>query len=37
MRVGESIGLRLRERAERLAGVALALLAIGLLIARLAG
>jgi putative Mn2+ efflux pump MntP len=37
MRVGKGIGDRLRERAERLAGVALALLAIGLLIARLAG
>jgi len=37
MRVGDGIGHRLRERAERLAGVALALLAIGLLIARLAG
>ena len=37
MRVGQGIGDRLREGAERLAGVALALLAIGLLIARLAG
>lgn len=37
MRLGERIGERARERAERLAGAALALLAIGLLIAKLAG
>jgi len=37
IRVGERIGERVREGAERLAGVALAVLAIGLLIAKLAG
>jgi manganese efflux pump family protein len=37
MRVGDRVGERIREGAERLAGVALGLLAIGLLIAKLAG
>jgi putative Mn2+ efflux pump MntP len=37
MRLGERIGERARERAERLAGAVLVLLAIGLLIAKLAG
>ena len=37
MRMGERIGERVRERAERLAGATLALLAIGLLVAKLAG
>jgi len=37
MRLGERIGERLRERAERLACAALALLGIGLLIAKLTG
>ncbi|MGA2926885.1 MAG: manganese efflux pump [Solirubrobacteraceae bacterium] len=37
MRVGKRIGKRVREGAERLAGAGLALLAIGLLIATLAG
>jgi hypothetical protein len=37
MRLGERVGERLRESAERLAGAALALLATGLLIAALVG
>ncbi len=37
MRVGERVGERAREGAERLAGAALALLAVGLLIAKLTG
>jgi hypothetical protein len=37
MRIGERIGKRMRDGAERLAGVGLALLAIGLLVAELAG
>ena len=37
MRLGERIGERARESAERLVGAALALLAVGLLIAKLTG
>jgi putative Mn2+ efflux pump MntP len=37
MRAGEGIGRRVREGAERLAGVVLAVLAIGLLVAQVAG